>query len=75
MERRMVISLAIVRFVNGVTDTAQRGTRAVSVAHLARTLQLPRVLVDVRHESTHSQLPSLTLLETAVDQVRLDWFR
>ena len=35
---------------------------------------LPRVLVDIRHEATHNELPSLALLRLAAGRA-LDWLR
>ena len=34
---RMQYALAIIRLVNGISDSAQKGTMAKSVAHLAET--------------------------------------
>ena len=62
---RQQYALCIIRLVNGLVDSSQRSTHALSVASLASSLQLPRLLVDVRHESTHSQLPSLPVLRYA----------
>jgi hypothetical protein len=69
---RLQYSLAIVRFVNGVADSAQKGRVAVSVAGLARQAEVPRLLVDIRHESTHNELPSLQVLRVAAEKA-LDW--
>ena len=103
---RMQYALAIVRLVNGISDSAQKGTVAKSVANLAESAGahteflwqharvplvtgtphirnnaynristpapylsiwcdpagLPRLLVDIRHEASHNELPSLALL-------------
>ncbi|CAL5227892.1 g10933 [Coccomyxa viridis] len=59
---RMQYALAIIRLVNGISDSAQKGTVAKSVANLAETAGLPRILVDIRHEASHNELPSLALL-------------
>ena len=62
---RQQYALCIIRLVNGLVDNSQRSTHALSIASLASSLHLPRLLVDVRHESTHSQLPSLPVLRYA----------
>lgn len=62
------------RFVNGVADSAQKGRVASSVAHLAQQAGIPRILVDIRHESTHNELPSLSVLRVAAKQA-LEWLR
>ena len=56
---RSAYALAIVRLVNGLVDPGQGGARAVSVAGLAARRGLPRLLVDLRHEAAHNELPSL----------------
>lgn len=71
---RLQYSISIVRFVNGVADSAQKGRVAVSVASLAQNVGIPRILVDIRHESTHNELPSLSTLRIAAQQA-LTWLR
>ena len=64
-------ALALLRFVNSVVDVQQSRGMAVSVAHLASAVQLPRLLVDVRHEATHGVLPALSVLRyAAMEAVR-----
>ena len=64
-------ALALLRFVNSVVDAQQSRGVAVSVAHLASAVQLPRLLVDVRHEATHGALPALSVLRySAMEAVR-----
>ncbi len=43
-------------------------------APVARPAGLPRALVDVRHDATHGELPSLPLLRAAA-AAGLDWLR
>jgi ribosomal biogenesis protein LAS1 len=58
--------------VNGIADSQQKGRVAVSVNSLAEAAGLSRLLVDVRHEATHNELPSLSTLQLAARQA-LDW--
>jgi hypothetical protein len=69
---RMQYAAALVRMVNGIADSQQRARVAVSVAGLAEAAGLSRLLVDVRHEATHNELPSLPTLQLAARQA-LDW--
>lgn len=62
------------RLVNCVADSQQKGKNAVSVAMLAASAGLPRTLVDIRHEATHHELPSLPLLRLGVQQA-LGWLK
>ena len=71
---RLAYSMALVRLVNGMADSGQRGVYAQSVLDCARRLGLPRSLVDLRHESTHGALPSLPMLRAA-SRDALEWLR
>ncbi|KAK2077609.1 hypothetical protein QBZ16_004454 [Prototheca wickerhamii] len=51
--------LSLIRLVNGISDSSQRGKTASSVATLATAAGVPRFLVDMRHEAAHNELPSL----------------
>ena len=62
---RLALAMAAVRLVNGVSDAGQAGRVARSVAALAAEAGLPRLLVDVRHEATHNELPPLPPLRLA----------
>lgn len=57
---------AVIRCINGLTDVLQQNrATAASIAHLSSLLGIPSWLVDIRHQSTHNQLPSLSVLRTA----------
>lgn len=62
---RLSYSMAIVRLVNGVVEKEQRGQYAQAVSGIAERIGLPRTLVDLRHEATHGDLPSLARLHSA----------
>lgn len=72
--RRMSLAMTIVRFVNGITDRLQpRGEKASakSVYSLAISVHLPLILVEIRHQSSHNNLPRLASLESAARQALL----
>jgi len=69
LELRMLYSIALIRFVNGMVDTFQKGVYALPITLLAEKIRLPRILVDIRHEATHSHLPSLSMLREAAKLV------
>lgn len=71
---RLEYSMALVRMVNGISDKAQKGKTATSVSSNAAAAGLPRLLVDVRHEASHNEMPSLPLLRLAAAQA-LDWLQ
>jgi hypothetical protein len=74
MEIRLMYSMAIVRGVNGLVDPSQQGFFADSVMSLASKIGLPSWFVDLRHEATHAQLPSLNILRNAATSL-LKWYR
>jgi len=62
----------LVRMVNGFTDSGQGGAFARSVYDVSVRIGLPRPLVDLRHESRHGALPSLSMLPVCA-HMALDW--
>ncbi|QDZ24328.1 ribosomal biogenesis protein LAS1 [Chloropicon primus] len=71
---RLALSMTLTRLVNGVSGELQKGVYAKSVANLAESVGLPRILVDLRHEATHNALPSMSVLSIAAEQA-LVWLR
>ena len=71
---RHIMAMAIVRFVNGMVDMEQKGAYARSVQSIADEIGLPDWLVDLRHEATHANLPSLEVLR-AGHKFALDWLQ
>ncbi|CAN6462872.1 unnamed protein product [Victoria cruziana] len=71
----LLYSMAIMRLVNGFVDQSQDGKRKrLSIAKAAEEIGLPRMLIDIRHESSHRGLPSLHLLRLAIDKA-LNWLK
>lgn len=66
---RLSLSSIIIRLVNEAVDPGQKGTHALPVSHLAEKINLPRLLVDIRHNATHDELPSLETLLLASKMV------
>ena len=73
-ELRLMYSMSILRFVNGIVDSGQQAKFATPVSLLAEKAALPSSLVDIRHAATHNQLPSLPNLKHASQQA-LEWLR
>lgn len=69
---RLLMSMAISRFVNGLIDPAQQAINAISMSALARTINLPETFVEIRHSATHDSLPSLAVLRLATSRA-LEW--
>ncbi|KAJ7407563.1 LAS1 like, ribosome biogenesis factor [Willisornis vidua] len=65
--------LALVRFVNLITERKQK-MASIPLRQLAREVDIPVWVVDLRHELTHGKLPRLALCRKGCDVV-LDWLR
>ncbi|KAK6905644.1 hypothetical protein I203_106474 [Kwoniella mangroviensis CBS 8507] len=63
---RMMIGMAIVRFINGLVDPLQNGPYARPISHLASSLSIPPSLIALRHRATHEDLPPLALLHQSL---------
>mmetsp|Transcript_8990 Transcript_8990/g.26133 ORF Transcript_8990/g.26133 Transcript_8990/m.26133 type:complete len:440 (-) Transcript_8990:1203-2522(-) len=70
---QLMYALAIVRSVNGLADSLQKGVTARSVSSAANQLGLPPWLVDMRHDAAHNDLPSLGTLRMGADHL-LGWY-
>ncbi|KAG8884687.1 rRNA-processing protein las1 [Tulasnella sp. 332] len=69
---RQAYALAVVRFVNNLVDPLQQGTFARPITSIAAQIGLPAWFVELRHQSTHEELPSLVVLREAAKQA-LAW--
>ncbi|XP_008788499.1 uncharacterized protein LOC103706229 [Phoenix dactylifera] len=69
----MLYSMAITRLVNGYVEPAHKKTGR-SISELAEAVGIPRMLVDIRHESSHRNLPSIRLVRLAGIKA-LDWLK
>ena len=65
---------AICRFVTGLVDSEQDSFHKQSMYNRARQLNLPASLVELRHEITHGEIPSLVVLRQSTLR-SLDWLR
>ncbi|KAG6549326.1 hypothetical protein Mapa_009043 [Marchantia paleacea] len=70
---QMMYAMAVQRLVNGVVDVSSK-RNVSSVAKRADLAGLPRLLVDIRHETAHNELPGLPLLQSASKQA-LEWLK
>ena len=75
MELRLMYTMAIIRFVNGMADSIRSLHNSKdSVASLAIRIGLPIWFVDMRHTGTHGPLPSLALLQSGAHHA-LNWLK
>ncbi|RYP09018.1 hypothetical protein DL764_001514 [Monosporascus ibericus] len=69
---RAAYSAAFSRFVTGLLDSQQDKQRKMSMYAVAKTIGLPATFVELRHQATHEQLPSLLKLRAAAKKA-LAW--
>ncbi|GAB4855965.1 hypothetical protein Ancab_024604 [Ancistrocladus abbreviatus] len=69
----MLYSMSIMRLVNCVIEKTRKKT-VVSIAEAAEAMNIPRMLIDIRHEGSHRDLPSLRLLRLA-SRKALNWLK
>ncbi|XP_070009276.1 uncharacterized protein LOC107760939 isoform X4 [Nicotiana tabacum] len=69
----MLYCMAIMRLVNGVVEKTRNKTE-ISIGEAANDIGIPRMLIDVRHEGSHRDLPSLQLVRLASTKA-LDWLK
>lgn len=61
---RAMFSLALIRFVNHVTEKGQNKAFAQPVHRIAQNFGIPEWIVRLRHDATHGSLPCLDVLTT-----------
>ncbi|KAK3299288.1 Las1-like-domain-containing protein [Chaetomium fimeti] len=69
---RAAYSAAFSRFVTGLLDSHQDKQRKMSMYDVAKSVGLPATFVELRHQATHEQLPSLPRLRAAAASA-LQW--
>ncbi|KAM6426971.1 ribosomal biogenesis protein LAS1L isoform 1-T2 [Liasis olivaceus] len=69
----LTYGLALVRFVNLITERKQKMV-TIPLRQLAKELNIPTWIVDLRHNLTHGTLPQLVTCQKGCDTV-LDWLR
>ncbi|XVF52038.1 hypothetical protein PTKIN_Ptkin04bG0233000 [Pterospermum kingtungense] len=69
----MLYSMAILRLVNCVIEKRRKRT-GISIADAAEEIGIPRRLIDVRHEGSHRDLPSLAIVRDS-SIVALNWLK
>ena len=60
------------RFVTGMTDAEQSLKHKQSMYKVGKDVGIPASFVELRHEATHGDLPSLTVLRRAAER-SLSW--
>ncbi|KAM4695832.1 ribosomal biogenesis protein LAS1L isoform 2-T2 [Rhinophrynus dorsalis] len=69
----LVYGLALVRFVNLITERKQK-TVSIPLRRLATELKIPEWVVNLRHDVTHGKLPKLSMCRKGWDFV-MEWLR
>ncbi|XP_068487396.1 uncharacterized protein [Phaseolus vulgaris] len=69
----MLYCMAIMRLVNGAVEKTRK-KEVASIAVAADAIGIPRMLIDIRHEGSHRELPSLKIVRSASVKA-LDWLK
>ncbi|MCP9260459.1 hypothetical protein DINM_003808 [Dirofilaria immitis] len=67
---KLAYCTAIIRFVNYVNEICQSNYKFKSIASAVSNVGIPQWVVDIRHDATHSHLPSLENLRQAATYCR-----
>jgi len=73
-ELESMFCMALVRFVNLITDVSQVPNFTASINSIAEKMGVPEWIVDLRHATTHSNVPSLNILTVAATWC-LEWIK
>lgn len=65
-ELRLMYAMAVVRLVNGIVD--RQKPQRMSILERAQGLEWPQFFVDIRHDASHQNLPSLPVLRLAAQE-------
>ena len=68
------LSLAIIRFVNGVVEPFKKMNQSSSISSIGSKLNLPDYIVTIRHSATHGRLPTFQFVSLAALQA-LQWLQ
>ncbi|CAI9263916.1 unnamed protein product [Lactuca saligna] len=69
----MLYCMTMIRLVNGIVEKTRKKNE-VSIGEAADVIGIPRMLIDIRHECSHRDLPSLRLVRLASTKA-LDWLK
>ncbi|KAI3820130.1 hypothetical protein L1987_13988 [Smallanthus sonchifolius] len=69
----MLYCMTIMRLVNGIVEKTRKKNE-ISIGEAADVIGIPRMLIDIRHECSHRDLPSLRLVRLA-SRKALDWLK
>ncbi|KAK3096899.1 hypothetical protein FSP39_004563 [Pinctada imbricata] len=67
-------SVALIRFVNHVTEKGQNRAFSVPVHVIAAEFGVPEWIVELRHNATHGQMPPLSMLKSGTEWA-LNWLK
>ncbi|CAJ1971249.1 unnamed protein product [Sphenostylis stenocarpa] len=69
----MLYCMAVMRLVNVAVEKTRK-KEVTSIAVAADAIGIPRMLIDIRHEGSHRELPSLKIVRSASVKA-LDWLK
>jgi ribosomal biogenesis protein LAS1 len=70
----LALSLAVIRFINGVVEPFKNANLAVPISTIGASYGIPDFVINIRHSATHGRLPSFELAALGAESA-LDWLR
>lgn len=70
----LALSLAIIRFINGVCEPFKNVNLAVPISTIGASYGIPEFVVTIRHAATHGQMPTFELAAHGA-RTALEWLR
>jgi hypothetical protein len=68
------LALCIIRFVNFITEPYQKSLMSRAIKSIGNEIGLPGWIINMRHNSTHYNMPSIEILEEALRYL-FDWLK
>ena len=70
----LALSLAVIRFINGVCEPFKNQNLAVPISTIGSSYGIPEFIVTIRHSATHGQMPTFELAAHGARSA-LEWLR
>jgi ribosomal biogenesis protein LAS1 len=70
----LAISLAVIRFINGVVEPFKNLNLSVPISTIGASYGVPDFIVDIRHSATHGRMPTFELASLGA-QKALIWLK
>jgi ribosomal biogenesis protein LAS1 len=70
----LAISLAVIRFINGVVEPFKNANLSVPISTIGASYGVPDFIVGIRHSATHGRMPTFELAALGAEKA-LSWLK